>query len=317
MNYTEFKLKPTSPWMTPWQADTLFGHLAWEMYYEEGEEALQNWLEQFDNAPPLLMSDGFVGEWLPRPLLPIIRKQNRLTIEEVIVSKKRKGLNWMKREDIISGKWENEEVLSKAGELKKITQLHNVINRHQGSSFEKNGLYEQPAYILPKDETTISIYIGTQNKMELRRFSHYLKKISLVGYGKRKTVGMGQFEITEIIDRTNWFNGRDCNAVMWLAHGVPSELDPIKGCYKIDTKYGKLGEGHIELGTPFKKPLTRICPGAVFLQENINKCYAGRMIYHITEANPKVVQYGYTLTLPIKLDGDRLEVLATHDTWGV
>jgi len=59
---------------TPFQADTIFGHICWAVRYLEGEEALQAFLAAYRDVPPLLVSDGFpvVGDlfYLPRPTLP-------------------------------------------------------------------------------------------------------------------------------------------------------------------------------------------------------------------------------------------------------
>ncbi len=54
---------------SPWQADTLFGHLCWSLARRRGEEYLA---DQFLAAyrrgePPVLLSDGFPPSFLPRP----------------------------------------------------------------------------------------------------------------------------------------------------------------------------------------------------------------------------------------------------------
>src|SRR4051812_18367196 len=58
---------------TPWQADTLFGHLCWHLRYQEDAQAVEDFLELYRlGEPPLVLSDGFPGspDLLPRPLLP-------------------------------------------------------------------------------------------------------------------------------------------------------------------------------------------------------------------------------------------------------
>lgn len=47
----ELKLKIKSPFMTPWQSDILFGHMAWSYRERFGEEALSEWLEDFADLP--------------------------------------------------------------------------------------------------------------------------------------------------------------------------------------------------------------------------------------------------------------------------
>jgi len=55
-----------SSYSTPFQADTIFGHLCWSAAYLEGDEALAEFLSRFESEPPLLVSDAF----------PAIRMQN-------------------------------------------------------------------------------------------------------------------------------------------------------------------------------------------------------------------------------------------------
>jgi len=57
--------------LSAWQSDTIFGHLCWTVRYEEGEEALGEFLAPFlAGEPPLVLSNGFPGDLLPRPVLP-------------------------------------------------------------------------------------------------------------------------------------------------------------------------------------------------------------------------------------------------------
>ena len=52
-----------------WQADTIFGHICWALRYLEGEDKLIRFLSDYElRQPPIIISDGFPGELLPRPL---------------------------------------------------------------------------------------------------------------------------------------------------------------------------------------------------------------------------------------------------------
>ncbi|HDK26256.1 MAG TPA: hypothetical protein ENG48_04085 [Candidatus Atribacteria bacterium] len=66
-----------SPVITPFQADTIFGHLCWAIKYIKGEESLIDFLKIYDHEkPPLILSDGFPEGFLPMPIL------RPLTIDE-------------------------------------------------------------------------------------------------------------------------------------------------------------------------------------------------------------------------------------------
>jgi len=73
-----FELK--SSLRTPFQADTIFGHICWAIRHIAGEERLRSFLNAYDGALPLLISDGFPvldggtesgTYYLPRPLTPM------------------------------------------------------------------------------------------------------------------------------------------------------------------------------------------------------------------------------------------------------
>ena len=61
---------------TPFQADTIFGHICWAIRHIAGEERLTSFLSAYADGLPLLVSDGFpvldTGvRYLPRPLTPL------------------------------------------------------------------------------------------------------------------------------------------------------------------------------------------------------------------------------------------------------
>jgi CRISPR-associated protein Csm4 len=56
---------------TPLHADTLWGHLVVYYGYRYGQDALGDLLEQFEEDPPFVVSDGFPEGYLPRPRLEL------------------------------------------------------------------------------------------------------------------------------------------------------------------------------------------------------------------------------------------------------
>ncbi|MDI6828563.1 MAG: hypothetical protein QME62_08785, partial [Armatimonadota bacterium] len=63
-----------SSYNTPFQADTIFGHLCWAAAFLEGSEELEKLLDEYNSSTPMLVSDGFpssreLGNYLPRPML--------------------------------------------------------------------------------------------------------------------------------------------------------------------------------------------------------------------------------------------------------
>ncbi len=106
-SYTSFtlKIKPVSPFLTPLESDTLFGHICWAMAYLEGFSGSKNlnaFLVEFDTQnPPLIMSNAFPGGYLPFPLLPPFTQPEKAALEKRFLEKNRGAdrfdfIQWLK-----------------------------------------------------------------------------------------------------------------------------------------------------------------------------------------------------------------------------
>jgi len=76
---------------TPFQADTLFGHICWAIRYLEGEGALTEFLDAYtDGKTPVILSDGMpaIGNrfYLPYPRLPVHPKDHHQLAERLGIS---------------------------------------------------------------------------------------------------------------------------------------------------------------------------------------------------------------------------------------
>jgi CRISPR-associated protein Csm4 len=88
-------LKLTSPYATDWQADTIWGHLCWALRFTYGESALTDFITKYEKGePPLLVSNGFPGDFLPRPILPDKPVTERPAFSKAKIQKKLNGLHW-------------------------------------------------------------------------------------------------------------------------------------------------------------------------------------------------------------------------------
>jgi CRISPR-associated protein Csm4 len=95
LRYFRVNFELASSHGTPFLADTIFGHFCWAIAFTEGEGALQEFLSEFDEGVPLLVSDGFPAVfdseicrfYLPKPILipekdDIRRLESELGIDE-------------------------------------------------------------------------------------------------------------------------------------------------------------------------------------------------------------------------------------------
>lgn len=312
MKLYRIKIKPKDPFTHTWQADTIFGGLCWGLRDIEGEAALLQLLATQDSASPaLVISNGFPGDLLPRPILPqpSMERLRRDELYNVLINRKtERKIKWLRLEEfnqILSGKsfadavtgdrelsWRSRAWISRI-------RYHNVINRATETVTADNGLFAEQEYVL-NDELNdyISIYAmisGDWEKLIIRAFN----VLGQVGLGGEKSTGRGGFQVLEVEPFTGFIVSQSPGGFVALSDFVPWADDPVAGFWSIRTKLGRVG-GHLaNSGNPFKRPLIVLEAGSCFQTSEIRPFY-GRMVKDVTPAYPKVVQYG--LALPVVMD---------------
>ncbi len=301
MKTYRLKIKPLSSFLTPWQADTIFGSICWVIAWRDGEEALTNFLLEYKNYNPIfVLSDGMPGDLLPAPFnLPhmMTKTDNR---EEYEKGKKLKKILWIsqeKFESVRKGHIQG-DLLEDCKPFKTFTTLHSSINRVTGTTGEEGSLFEIQEHALETSLSTISIYLKIRDGWEEKVFSLF-NDLSLMGYGKKKSVGKGSFQIEGDLERFETFErSEDSNGFVTLSNFVPSPNDPTEGYYKTMVKYGKLGGEFTFSENPFKKPLMMLSAGSSFRVEGNIKPFYGKMIENISPAKSYVIHYGYAFSVP-------------------
>jgi CRISPR-associated protein Csm4 len=314
-------LKPQSAALSPWQADTLFGHLCWLIRYEAGEAALAEWLAAYHSgSPPLLFSDGFPEGWLPRPLTPPRESTtSRKKVDQVramAAAKEAKGVRWVTLADFDALR--RGEAITPQTRLwlkPDRTTLKNQINRLTGgtTAFDEaagGNLYsvDELAFVDTSAVTpagmNVSIYVRARDEAEAQRGRDLLTRLAQSGYGAKKSAGYGHFRLV------NWEQASDfdtapgeANGFISLSNWVPARSDPTEGFYSTLVKYGKLGEEWASSEKPFKFPLLMLTAGSSFYASPVREWY-GRLVKGIAPANDRVVQYGYAFAVAAKLEAE-------------
>ncbi len=314
------RLKPHGATLSPWQADTLFGHLCWEAFFQGGPKGLQDFLEPFSNAkPPFVISDGFPNDTFPCPVLPPAA--------------------------LVTGdKCERERAMDDAKERKKITRL----DQAQFEQFLRDGslptktdsaLVSQPRFTLKnqinrltgttrgatEDEETgnlyavqefrfysveeqarvpahITIYIWAENDTRAQEAESWFRLLSRGGYGKKKSAGYGRFDVLGCESFTLTTPDKP-NGLVALANFVPAPGNPHVGYYKTRVKYGKLGEAAILNGkalSPFKLPLMMLTAGSTFYCDAAPP-FVGGLVKSIHPDDPTIVHGAFAPVVPITL----------------
>ena len=145
--YRKYRIEVLSPLGTHLQGDTLFGHLCWGIRYLKGEKMLEEFLEQYEEKDvPLLVSDAFPKDHLPRPCLPPPSHQE---LEQLAHERaKDKGPGHVKGEDTYS-------FISAFQDIKK-TKKEKFIHIHQWKDLRKNA----------SEEKVIKSFLSNMDKQE-------------------------------------------------------------------------------------------------------------------------------------------------------
>lgn len=330
MKYYKLTIKLVSSFSTPLVSDTIWGHICWALRFLKGGEELKRFISSYSNCkePPLLISNAFPKDFLPRPILSPIKKDQRDSLrgefyskdplkseilnfeEELKIYKKAKYISW---EDYEIFKENASELnyykilMTKDEEIKKlgpkpIQVTRNTINRLSGTTMQEGGglYFSNENFFDDENERNIyNIYLAGDyfNKDELLELLIYIKEN---GYGKDSSSGKGRFDIISDLEEIKWpeFMG---DAILSLSDFVLSEKDPVKdGWYALKTKFGKLGSIYANSGNPFKYPLLMITAGSVFWLDKSAK-YLGKLVHNI-HPQKDICHYGYALCLPINIE---------------
>jgi CRISPR-associated protein Csm4 len=308
--------------LSPWQADTLFGHLCWTVRYHQGEGALTDFLEPFKAGdPPFLLSNGFPGRLLPRPMpwpedAPPPGTPTAGQREQMRRAKDQRRIRYVKLEDFdrnrrgaaIAGGLDVEDT---ARRVKTRIVLKNQINRLTGTTSgpgqegeEAGGnLFnlQETAFLTKSGE--ISVYVQVRHSDWTDRLQTLFEQTAQAGFGAKKSTGYGKFTV-EAFEPFVFEEIEGANGFVTLSNFVPGAGDPTDGYYQLLLKYGKLGEEYAKLEekSPFKFPLIMFQAGAVFRSDGNQPPY-GRLLGGIHPQDSKVVQYGYAFDVPLRLSG--------------
>ncbi len=330
-DYT-IELTLTSPIVTSFQSDTLFGHICWAINYLkwDDERRVEDFLALYDRGElPLLISNGFPKDYLPKPIVrPLLQEELSSIFGEENRKENSYKIKTIKKTELIcksdllqiikgqisprvlfwklSDNFEREE--ENRGRMKQEVVHHNTINRI--TDRVTTGLYEQEEVFYSQDFNEFEIYLKTNyfDEDDLKRIFVF---ISMGGFGKDKSTGKGRFDFS-IIEGTDLEGSDNPNGFMTLSSYIPHPGAPTEGYYEILLKYGKLGGsfagGSAEVNNnPFKKPLIMFRPGSTFYDQRYdeNRIY-GSLLTDVHK-NPKIRHYGYAFPLGINMEEENDE----------
>lgn len=304
------KFKVLSPVITPFQSDTIWGHIAWACYYIWGEKGCKDFIQAHKNGNPTLVSNAYPDGFLPVPHIPLVGKDGEIVEREIFKKLKKRNLmrieNFEKVKDGLSPdklfEVLKEEVSDERFVIGKAvieTILRNKIDRLIFTTAEVGELFAT-------DETFYDLNmpmwfaIKTEffNKGEIETI---LRCVELNGFGADASVGRGRIKFIEITEQ-GLPEASDGNAFMSISNFIPAGDEFVEfedAWYKLFTKFPKAG-GHFALIDPFKKPLLFFEAGSVFKVSKVKDHY-GCLIENV-HSNKDIVQYAYAFPIKVKLE---------------
>lgn len=265
MLWYRYRLQQLSATLTPWQADTLIGHFAWDIVLREGEEALRDFLEAFgSDRPPFLLSDGCPGDLLPAPAsLPWLSP-------EPDIARKVAKHSWLCLDEFnqVRAGHLPPHLAEKPPREPWVTTsvLHVTLSRTTFTSGAEGSLYSlEERFAVGCDGTParITFYALVPDPPAAERLGELFHRLAQGGFGKKKSSGKGAFRLLDFAPFQG-FSPLRGDAVLTLANMVPAADDPTEGLWKVGRKQGRLGEARALRPQPFKRPFRFLRAGAVF-----------------------------------------------------
>ncbi len=287
------KIKPTSPFKTKLQSDTIFGIFAWNYKYLYGNEKFKTFLSDFSNSPSIVFSDGFFEGYLPRPILEPLRLDTVLELISLRMGDERNSssdalnilLKRIKKMETLPESLLLELLGSPLSEIKifeallsdkfptddeksfqVVSLIKNTINRITG--IVEEGLYQSNEIFYNKNFVIYAKF--NPEKLSLSEIEEIFKLIGDFGFGADKSTGKGRFELLEISEEFELKKFMDPelygrkNTVISLSSALIFEGSTELLYGKTFVKFGKLGGDKANVGMHFKNPLVLYKPGSTF-----------------------------------------------------
>lgn len=312
-----WKIKPISSFLTPWQSDTIYGHLLWGIRLLYGEEEIKNTINDFENfKAPFIVSNGFIDGKLPMLKKQSVKREmnkefaENLNLNLAEIIKKRKVINKISNISLeefnkLRGNYTNKEFIfdklrenSQEKNVKfseETVVMHNIINRCSGTTVDSGIFFSRETFV----DKDIYIFIKLREDYPIEKMKSLLKFIEDNGFGKKNSVGKGYFKTIsfEVFDGFTKIDNAD--GFITLSNYIPKEYDYEKVIYENPLiKFGKTANFDKNADIPFKKTFACFAPGSIFKSgENKN---IGKVLKNIHYDN-NIVQIGIPFTLEVKL----------------
>ena len=291
MELIKFKIIPKSSFASFPKGDMIFGHFANHLFLN-GNKILENYAKV--PSPQIIFSDFLPDGYFPKPSLPLdsfFTKEEQEDLDKKAFKKK----NWISLENLQSKNLKECESFSF---YQTNTIIRNSLNRLTFTTDKDFTPY-------PLEEIRFSkqpiLYVMFNESFTEESIKNILTKIGKSGFGKKSSIGKGQFEV-ELDKNFEDFTKKSFEKNYYLTLSptlLHNQENIIEDEYYYNTfnRFGKYSNS----STPFKKPVLMADSGAVVKLEN-KKEYIGKAIDNGT--NKQSLVQGYSILVPFNFSGE-------------
>ena len=307
-NIYRMRIKLHSSYITPWQSDTIMGHLFWAIKYRYGEDRLEEILKDAEKNPVFIVSDAFEEGRYPKFNTPINYEMLEVSDTESYTKmkkiKKLKNVNLDEFNGFIEGKTlieffrtKLEKDNIKTNETVEQNTIHNQINRMTGTTVD-NGLYTLNEKFI---DGNLEIFFKVRKDYKIAELEEILRDFERSGFGKKSSSGKGSFKIIDFKKFDGFKKVKNGNGFIILSNYIPKKGDYEEVVYaETLTKYGKLGGEEAHNDIPFKRPFISYSKGGIFKSKNPSEI-KGKMLSNI-HLDLKFKQFGIPFILEVNLN---------------
>ncbi len=270
----------------------MFGSICWrwlELYPQEFDGLIEEF--QAGGEPPFLLSDAWPGNLLPLPA------HVRLEHEPGADRKKWKPPLCVPESSfrrIAAGQDRSAKEVS-SSVVQSFTRVQTAIDRDSGTAAEGQ-LFATDCQYVQSGQDSLSIYIRTSKHFD--RVAACLRALSMTGFGKKSSSGLGEFELLGEPEPCAWLDAvPNASAFVALNHFVPARTDPVQGLWRTHVTYPKFHSNSVR--NVFKGAIVMLTPGSVFRTVGAPRSWYGSVIPMAVPEMPKAVHSALCFPAPI------------------
>jgi len=192
------------------------------------------------------------------------------------------------------------------GFVREVLQPHNTINRQTWTTGTGDFAPFTTSYACYAPSMKLALLaLLDEAATSIENVLEGLRRIGLSGFGKDASTGKGRFQVEAWAELTPP-EVPDANACYCLSPCVPVPNSFEQVFFAPFIRYGRHGDRLASSSRPFKNPVIMADDGAVFIPKDpsvFKRLYWGCAVTGISKIQPGAVMQGYTICLPMKLEG--------------